>query len=252
MITPVIPLKFCEELLYEHSLISVLPLKSTDDQALKELNWKQQIGKYLVRAKYAILRWTDGGPKKSRDLIELAQDVQQIAADTDSRHIPDYIPPKPGTLVNAIQDFQEVKNQLREGDHAYILDDEDQRYDMNLSVRWDVDDIEALMTSQVQTSPPAQMIFIVKKPDYLGDSQWELRHGKRSIMAKIEDHQWLRDFQERRVNIRPGDALRCKARIEMVYGIDNELIVERYYIEKIDGVLENEYQRSLFKDESNS
>ena len=92
--------------------------------------------------------------------------------------------------MNAIQDFQEVKNQLREGDHAYILDDEDQRYDMNLSVRWDVDDIEALMTSQVQTSPPAQMIFIVKKPDYLGDSQWELRHGKRSIMAKIEDHQW--------------------------------------------------------------
>ena len=30
-------------------------LQATEDQALKEINWKPQVGKYLVRAKYVVL-----------------------------------------------------------------------------------------------------------------------------------------------------------------------------------------------------
>ncbi len=223
-------------------------LEAVDDQALKDLAWKKLVGTYLVRAKYAILRWMDEGEKGSKDLVSLGRDIQDIAAETDSRHLPDYIPPRPTTLVKAIQDFQEAKDHLHEGDRAYILTDDDQRYDMNLSMRWDAEDIEALVTSETRTAPPITMTFIVKKPDYLGESQWELRHGTRSILAKIEDREWLNAFQNRRVNIRPGDALKCQVRMEMSYGIDNELISEHFYIEKVDDVLEDQYQRSLFED----
>ena len=31
-----------------------------------------------------------------------------------------------------------------------------------------------------------------------------------SIDAKIEDDQWLKEFQDRKVNVRTGDALRCQ------------------------------------------
>ncbi len=72
---------------------------------------------------------------------------------------------------------------------------------------------------------------------------WELRHGKRSISAKIEHEEWLREFQSRRVDVRPGDALKCAVRIEMMYGHDNELINEKYYVEKVQGVLENQYKQ---------
>ena len=34
-------------------------LEATDDDALKSLDWKLQVGKYLVKAKYAVLRWSD-------------------------------------------------------------------------------------------------------------------------------------------------------------------------------------------------
>jgi hypothetical protein len=34
-------------------------LSATEDDALKKLDWKPLVGKYLVRAKYAILRWID-------------------------------------------------------------------------------------------------------------------------------------------------------------------------------------------------
>ena len=33
------------------------------------------------------------------------------------------------------------------------------------------------------------MILAIKKPYYLGLSTWELRHGKKKILAKIEDEQ---------------------------------------------------------------
>ncbi|WP_373504271.1 hypothetical protein [Aestuariivirga sp.] len=36
-------------------------LKATDDQALKEMDWKPAVGKYLVRAKYIALKWLDEG-----------------------------------------------------------------------------------------------------------------------------------------------------------------------------------------------
>ncbi len=86
-------------------------LTAADDQAIKELDWKPLVGKYLVRAKYAILRWidTDDAP---RNLPELAREIQQIAAETDVRHLPDYAPPSAQTLITAIKDFQGVKETL--------------------------------------------------------------------------------------------------------------------------------------------
>ncbi len=92
------------------------------------------------------------------------------------------------------------------------------------------------------------MILPVKKPDYLGTSKWELRHGRKSILAKIEDAKWLKKFQNREVDVRPGDTLRCMVRQEMSYGYDNELVAENYVIIEVKEVLENQYnrQRSLF------
>jgi hypothetical protein len=43
-------------------------LRAVEDDALKTLDWKPLVGKYLVRAKYVVLRWLDdesGTPTKS-------------------------------------------------------------------------------------------------------------------------------------------------------------------------------------------
>jgi hypothetical protein len=37
----------------------------------------------------------------------------------------------------------------------------------------------------------AQMILMVKKPDFLGDSKWEFRYGTTSLQAKMQDLEWL-------------------------------------------------------------
>lgn len=215
-------------------------LSAADDDALKTLDWKPLVGKYLVRAKYAVIRWIDDD-EFPRSLPDLRREIQQIAAETDVRHLPDYTAPSPGALVKAVHDFQSVKNRLLPGDRATMLTN-DGNIEFNLSVRLDVDDIEALAVAQTIKNPPAEMILPVKKPDYLGDSKWELRHGRRNISAKIEHQEWLKQFQNRQVDVRPGDALRCTVEIEILYGFDNELIAERYTVIEVKEVLMNRFQ----------
>ena len=99
--------------------------------------------------------------------------------------------------------------------------------------------------------PPAQMILAVKKPDYLGASKWDFRHGRRALSARVEDEAFLTAFQGRKRDVRPGDALRCMVSIEMRYGFDHELISETYVVTEVMEVLEdNDDQGELFDTES--
>lgn len=222
-------------------------LVAADDEAIKTLDWKPLVGKYLVRAKYAVLRWIDNDTMP-RDLPALAREIQQIAAETDVRHLPDYAAPPPEVLLTAIGDFQGVKDKLAPGDRASVISDEGE-LEINLSVRISVDDIEAMAVRETVISPPTSLILAVKKPDYLGDSMWELRLGRKTISAKISDRDWLRRFQGRQEDVRPGDSLRCTVVIEYLYGHDNELIAERYTITEVLGVMRDRFrQGDLFDD----
>src|SRR5581483_11674669 len=217
-------------------------LHAVEDDALKTLDWKPAVGKYLVKAKYAVIRWIDDG-STPKSLPALAKEIKQIATDTDVKHLPDYQSPSPTALLEAVKDFQAVKEQLSPGDRAIYEPRDGEPIEMNLTVRWDIDEIEEMAVKQTMTFPLAPMILAVKKPDYLGDSKWELRHGKRTISAKIEDEKWLKRFQGRQVDVRPGDALKCDVRIENLYGHDNELLAERYTIVRVAEVLPDSYKQ---------
>jgi hypothetical protein len=228
-------------------------LRATEDDALKKLDWKPLVGKYLVRAKYVVLRWLDEeATVDKKSLLTLARSLQAIAAETDVKYLPDYQPPPPKALIEAARDFEAVKSHLSSGDRAFYVPRDGAPLELNLSVRWDVEDIEAMAVKETVMFPAAQMILAVKKPDYLGDSKWDLRHGRRSISARIEDHSWLRRFQSREVDVRPGDSLRCEVQIENLYGFDNELLSERYTVTRVLEVLENRYhQIDFLRDDEN-
>ncbi|MBU3991727.1 MAG: hypothetical protein KKA12_04145, partial [Alphaproteobacteria bacterium] len=195
-----------------------------------------------VRSKYAVIRFLDdeNGP---RSLPDLREEIRRIAAETDVRHLPDYAPPSPSALIEALREFQSVKDHLVEGDRATIISQHPSMppYEFNLKVRMDVEHIEELAVARTITQPAAEMILPVKKPDYLGNSMWGLRHGRRNIEAKIQDEAWLRRFQNREVDVRPGDALQCQVTTEYLYGHDNELLAERYTVVSVIDVLVNRY-----------
>ena len=149
----------------------------------------------------------------------------------------------PASLIEAITDFDEVKDHLVEGDEAAMIVPDGEPAEFDITFRVDIQAIQEFAIREVQKHNVPSMVLVVRKPDYLGSSMWDFRHGSRALSARIEDASWLLGFQARKIEVRPGDALRCKARIEMAYGHDNELIWERHFIEQVHEVLENRYKR---------
>jgi hypothetical protein len=81
------------------------------------------------------------------------------------------------------------------------------------------------------------MIFLVEMPDYEGSGRWLLKHGGTRTTAVAEPGTLLDKFYGRELDIRPGDALRCKVDFETSYGPDHEVLAEQYRIVDILEVL---------------
>ena len=98
-------------------------LEAADDQALKELNWKPIVGSYLVKAKYAIIKWCNKGElnENKESLLELSNEIKQIAQETDVRHLPDYKAPNIAQLADSMKDISESKNFLDKQDKLQYI-----------------------------------------------------------------------------------------------------------------------------------
>ncbi len=218
-------------------------LESTDDQALKDIDWKPAIGKYLVRAKYVYLQWANK-PDGQESLAILGKEIMKIAEETDVKHLPDYAPPSAQELIHATKEIDSAKLNLISGDSMQYISADNDPVDFDLVASWDTEKLEEMSIKETTRFENMQMNLIVKKPDYLGMSMWEFRHGPSLIFARISDEIWLARYQkEREFDIRPGDALRCLVTVEFSYGFDNELIRTSYVIEQVDRVLENQVSK---------
>ena len=207
-------------------------LTAADDDALKKLDWKPQVGKYLVRTKYAVLRWLDSGDKGNPpELGGLADELRQIARETDVRHFPDYAPIHEGRLLNALDKVQDAKKQLIHGDKLYIEAGE-KTYEVDLSRDWSP---TAAITpnAERETHSYGEMILTVRKPDMIGNTMWQFRHGKVNVPAPIKDEGWLDNYHGRHIDIRPGDALRCWVRFNYTYDAAGRLKSQTIDIEKV-------------------
>ena len=96
--------------------------------------------------------------------------------------------------------------------------------------------VEDLLTKET-ISTPQVMILKVRKPDYLGESMWEFRFQNRNLPAKILDTQWLKRFQQRQVDVRPGDAIRADVLVDVKYGFEGDVISIHHSIVKIHEII---------------
>jgi hypothetical protein len=226
-------------------------LTATEDDALKTLDWKPAIGKYLVRAKYAYIQWAN--KKEPGTLLDLARSLRTIAAETDVKHFPDYAPPSIKELAETVQEIDTAKSYLTAGEDemTYITADgaDAVAADFDLTINWSPEELIELAIKERAKFENMPMTLIIKRPDYLGTSMWDFRHGRQAISAKIADREWLAKFHGRQIDVRPGDALRCLATLERGYGHDNELVKETIVITKIEAVLPNVLRQIDWLDE---
>jgi hypothetical protein len=96
-----------------------------DDEALKKLDWKPAVGRYLVRAKHAYIRWSNKADP-ARSISDLGQEIFNIAKETDVLQFPTYSPPPVRELADAAKEIEAAKGALIAEDKiSYIMPDEE-------------------------------------------------------------------------------------------------------------------------------
>ena len=188
--------------------------------------------KFLARGTLAMIAWMDGSP--TLQLADLQQAIRVLAWGTSITTTTQPVLPASSELVKAISAWQRAKAALNPSDSVRIVTN-------NGSARLDlakrIDEPRALLLSRKLVNHSADMIFVVEMPDYQASGQWQLKHGDTRTTAVAEPGTLLDKFYRRELDIRPGDALRCRVDFETSYGPDHEVLSERYRIVEILEVL---------------
>lgn len=213
-------------------------LTALDDQGIKNLNWKPLVGKYLVKAKYIVL---DMMNKKTtitdrKEIIQARDDLLKLAEDTAVKRIPAYAPITPQKIIESIGRINGAIKNLSKTDKAKYITKDDQEVRFNIEFNFVPEALEDLITKEVLEAI-VPMILKVKKPDYLGESKWEFKYENRIISAKISDEEWLGKFQDREIDVRPGDSIRANVKQRAKYGYDFSVISISYEILKVVEVI---------------
>lgn len=190
-----------------------------------------------------MLEWTNKS-EPAKTLPVLSHELRILAAQTDVKQLADYAPPSVFELAAVTNDIQAAKAMLPSGLITYEAGK--RAIALNPSSYWSIEQLADFAIKEKQNFNNMPMILIVRKPDYLGTTKWQFRHGKRPISASMEDAEWLKRFQARAVDVRPGDGLKCLVDTEFSYSHENELVGENYTIKKVVEVLENQHVQGTF------
>ena len=188
--------------------------------------------KFLARGTLAIIAWMDGSP--TLQLADLQQAIRVLAWGTSITTHAHPVLPSSAQLVDAVSAWQEAKAAFDGGSSVRIFTNNGSA-ELDLSKR--IEDPRALLLARKLVNHSTDMIFVVEMPDYQGSREWLLKHGGARTVAYCDPGTLLDKFYKRELDIRPGDALRCKVDLETAYGPDHEVLTERYRIVEIVEVL---------------
>ncbi|MHB1630287.1 MAG: hypothetical protein ACYCVB_18275 [Bacilli bacterium] len=171
---------------------------------------------------------------------ELLENIQnellEEAVRTQVRGLPGHAPMSRTRLAAHIAEITSSLNYLGDGDSATYESPTTGIVPFNRALRVESGELTELLTTRRVTNDD-EMIFKVKKPDFLGESMWEFRHEGHPIEAKIADAIWLTQFHENGAGVLPGGALRALVRIELSHDMENEALPTRYTVLQVREVL---------------
>jgi hypothetical protein len=212
-------------------------ISDVPDEALKNADWKKIVGHYLLRAKYLILKWCEDKNEliSKSDVDALEGLLAEAVIATDVKLLPAYGRVPTEKLLHDVQLIQGALRVLDEGDRAYFVS---RGVEILLNRRMELspDLVREILTNEIIKSHLITTV-LVKKPDYLGRSQWSLQFQGHKIEASIRDKEWLGRFQSRLLDVRPGDSLKVDLVQETYYGYLGEIVHRQYAIDQVLDVI---------------
>jgi hypothetical protein len=213
-------------------------LRQTDDQLIKDADWKKTVGRYALKAKYRVLEYLDkrADAQEAQRLDTLKHDLERLAQDAEFRAIPLRAPIQLEQLVVPLDQIQDAKSLLSEFDRLIVKSD-DHEHEVNLRATKRPSEFLPVPAANRQSTGEMEMTLLVRRPDYLGDALWEFKHGSNPISAHILDAEWLDRFRQGQEIIKPGSALVCRVAYSYAYDEKSKLSSAKHDIVKVIKVI---------------
>jgi hypothetical protein len=208
-------------------------IQGVPDEALRDGDWKKVLGHFMIKAKHVVCKWLEENPQITNlDQVQTLQErLSQIAEETGARHIAIYRPIDNKNLLGAIAELDRAISHLDPRD-VVRYDSPHGRVVLPHTQHVHDDLIRQLLTKEILFSDDERIVK-VKKPDFLGRSQWVLKYAGHSISATIDDIDWLIEYQSGRKEVKPGDSLRVLIHEEVFYGHNMEVVHVTHSIRKV-------------------
>ena len=220
-------------------------LEAVDDDALKNVDWNPAVGKYLVKGKYYLLKELEGkkGLPSKKELQEISNGLHELAKETDALRLPAYSRVTEVDIAEHARIISAVLKTLDPGESiSFDGDDGEAVIDAEFSVT--DEDINNLLVDQTLENT-SELIIMVRKPDFLGETKWDFRFNRRNLSVSIIDKDWLSQFQAGEIDIRPGDALRVRMKETVSYDSTGEVVDEQREIIQVIDVIRKKEQGTL-------
>lgn len=230
------------------SLKSILiwALKLPDKEALRDGDWKKVLGRAIDDARDFLLDKLEQKPKieSTVQLEEMQAGLQRIAAKAKGPELVSAPAPIPlPKILGNIKMLESSTRSLSDGDDVmYQSAYRKRKITKSITIS---EKVEEELLSRVQIQKPTKAILPVKKPDYIGDSQWDLLHAGKVVRAHISHQSWLDAFHRREIKLDPGDALEAILEITMLEDYTGKIVGYKYSISEVLRVIEQQQMRQM-------
>lgn len=222
----------------QHSSLKILlarALKSVPDDDLARLDWKEWLGRLLVKGKHMLLQHMDA------DAPTIAAVIEELKPDYAAA--PGLVGYTPPTVTQAQQALKQVRRA-----RALLTDS-------TVTIQTELGSVR--LPDLPAESPEAEPVVAervvnrgrewlkVRFPDMLGTAQWTVLRGGRNVRVAVLHQEWLDRYHRREVQLMPGDVLDCDYEETVEYDANQNEIGRSLAIIRVHGVKSPPSQRPL-------
>lgn len=168
---------------------------------------------------------------------KISSDLNNLAEQYKITDAFSYAPIQKKNLIEISNTIREATSNLSNDENVYLLEENGSSIELpkkiNIQVsEKDINSKERIIENEIE------QILRIKKPDYIADSAWEFKIGRKVINIKIEDTNWINQFLNKEIKLYPGDSLRCKVFTVEEYDKLGTLVTSKVSITKVLEIIE--------------
>lgn len=197
------------------------------------------INDFIDESRSKSLEFIESGKSQVADLENLVNEIDVIAKEKGLANTFNYAKPEILDLAKNLNEINDAVNKL-EDDEKFIVKNAKNKTEVITkgTDKINIEDVERALTTE-EINSESIIYYKIKRPDFLGDSQWEFKHGTKTLKVKILHENWLEDFHKGNIIVVPGDSLKVKIKQNFKYNKNGYLISEKTEIIEVIEIKKN-------------